>query len=344
METKLKKLLFRSSRIDLPVRWSTPQRPSDYTPPQPQPSRQSLDCPPRLDTATPTKFRTWRKPLPKGAPNIKVVTKPDYKQMDRSVSQALNALSACDFHELPQQMKVDLVRQQLAKDKRPTTELRTLGKASSLYPKNSVQNTISAPIQPAYPVRRTSQSYQNNPQVAACLLDLDKNVNQRLSRRSMESNVSDNTSGEESQGPPTPTKHSFSAMTTSKLSTSLPPEPPKHHFELPQIVMTTAQSPTQVAPKEELAANDQIEKTVYLRPKVASIKRNGSLRRKRSARRHVSLRRHVNAILSGAFDEADDEWENESEEDDQDAPLEVLSRRSLQIDSSPFACQQSIHT
>lgn len=341
METKLKKLLFRSSRLDLSTRWSTPPPPSDYTPPQQDKPRQSLDYPPRLDTRTP-QHRTWRKPLPKEAPKIKIVTKPDYKQMDRNVSQALHALSACDFNELPVQIKQDLLRQQ--QTNKSMNEVQTLGTASSLYPKAVAENTL------LYPVRRTSRSYQNNPHVTACLVDLDKNVNQRLSRRSLESNISDNTSGEESQGPPTPTKHSFSAMTTSpsSLPSSLPPEPPRHHFEIPQIVMTSDQKPspsdaqqsTLQFPNEQ---SQQADNTVYLRPKVASIKRNGSLRRKRSARRHVSLRRHVNAILSGAFEEADDEWENESEEEeDEDAHLEVWTRRSLHLDTHPFPLQPTV--
>ncbi|KAI8581201.1 hypothetical protein K450DRAFT_233597 [Umbelopsis ramanniana AG] len=348
MDTKLKKL-FRNSRLDFPTRWSTPP-PSTFE--RPDRPRQSLDCPPRLDTKSPPQRRTWRKPLPQDAPKIKLTAKPDYKQMDRNVSLALDALSACDFNELPAQLKAELVRQQNAK---PASQLKTLGTASSLYPKSVGHHTPRPKIMSQYPVRQTSLSYQNNPQVTARLQDMDKNVNQRLSRYSLESNMSDNTSGEESLGPATP-RHSLSPMTETTSHQSMPPEPPKHKFELPQIVMTGSENSLPNSPSSDAkiapsvhTPNDQNtvhikrqnENTVHLRPKVASIKRTSSVRRRPSARRHVSLRRHVNDILSGAFEEADDEWENESdEEDDMNDHLQVWTRRSFQLDnqSIPAHC------
>ncbi|KAG2179589.1 hypothetical protein INT44_006436 [Umbelopsis vinacea] len=343
MDTKLKKL-FRNSRLDLPTRWSTPPPPAS-TFDRPERPRQSLDCPPRLDTKSPQQRRTWRKPLPQDAPKIRIAVKPDYKQMDRNVSLALDALSACDFNELPAQLKAELVRQQT--DKPTGGQLKTLGTASSFYPKSTVQHTPRPKVMSQYPVRQTSLSYQNNPQVTARLQDMDKNVSQRLSRYSIES---DNTSGEESLGPATP-RHSLSPMTEATSQESMPPEPPKHKFELPQIVMTGSEhslpnspsSDAKMAPPSDMhTLNDpnithikrQNENTVHLRPKVASIKRTSSVRRRPSARRHVSLRRHVNDILSGAFEEADDEWENESdEEDDMNDHLQVWTRRSFQLDN-----------
>jgi len=352
MDTKLKKL-FRNSRLDFPTRWSTPP------PPASTPSfersdrpRQSLDCPPRLDTKSPQEHRTWRKPLPKDAPKIKIAAKPDYRQMDRNVSMALDALSACDFNELPAQLKAELIRQQKSQNTKPVGELKSFGKASSLYPKSVAQQHTPRPkAMPQYPVRQTSLSYQNNPQVTARLQDMDKNVNQRISRYSIGSNMSDNTSGEESLGPATP-RHSLSPMTEATSQQSMPPEPPKHKFELPQIVMTGSEnslsnsisSDTKPAPQpskmhtpndqDVIQIKRQNENPVHLRPKVASIKRTSSVRRRPSARRHVSLRRHVNDILSGAFEEADDEWENESDdEDDMNDHLQVWTRRSFQLDN-----------
>ncbi|KAH8557002.1 hypothetical protein BGW37DRAFT_475127, partial [Umbelopsis sp. PMI_123] len=354
MDTKIKKL-FRNSLLEFPTRWSTPPPPaaaaSSFD--RADKPRQSFDGPPRINTKTSQQHRTWRKPLPKDAPKIKITAKPDYKQMDRNVSLALGALSACDFKDLPAQLKAELVRQQKEQNTKPVSNLKTLGTASSLYPKPTNKHTPKPKKMPQFPVRQTSLSYQNNPQVTACLLDVDKNINHQMSRRSMESNLSDNTSGEESWGPPTP-RQSVSPITQSALPKSMPPEPPKHNFELPQIVTTNAENsllnslmsditlaqPAEIPKiKEQNVSNINrpAEKQVQLRPKVASIKRNTSVRRRPSARRHVSLRRHVNDILANAFNEADDEWENES--DDEDASndhLQVWTRRSLQLDNRSF--------
>jgi hypothetical protein len=338
MDTKLKKLLFRSSQIGLPARWSTPQPPSEKSPVQEKP-RQSLDCPrapstpPKLSTP---QRRTWRKPLPKEAPQAKVYSQPDYRKMDQNVTEALNALRACNFTDLPESIRSDFLREQ-KNGSRPSSQLRSLGTASALYNKHYTLQPIPETVQ--YPVRQTSRSYQSNVQVTTSLTNASRKIEQRYSRQSMESSHSDNTSGEESHGPPTP-RHSFSSISTSPpLPTSEPPEPPKHNFDIPQIVTTLQKSvpnspmepePKPDAPVNQNYTNKQIDRVMYLRPKAASIKRNASLKRKISARRHVSLRRHVNTVLSGAFEEADDEWENESDEDDDDTPLEVYTRQSWQ--------------
>ncbi|KAG2185843.1 hypothetical protein INT43_002280 [Umbelopsis isabellina] len=341
MDTKLKKLLFRSSQIGVPTRWSTPQPPSEKSPVEERP-RQSLDCPrvpstpPRLSTP---QHRTWRKPLPKEAPQMKVYTQPDYRKMDQNVTEALNALQACNFTDLPESIRSDFLREQRDAGL-PSGQLRSLGTASSLYSKHYTQLPTSAPEATVqYPVRQTSRSYQSNVQVTTSLKDASRKIEQRYSRQSIDSSHSDNTSGEESHGPPTP-RHSFSSMSTSPpLQTSGPPEPPKHNFDIPQIVTTLQKSlpnsPIEPEHKTNVPADynytdKQVDRVMYLRPKVASIKRNGSVKRKNSARRHVSLRRHVNTVLAGAFDEADDEWENESDEDDEDLPLEVYTRQPWQ--------------